>query len=89
MINKIDPNGPAMPQIATHGQMHESGNLYGDTYSYGGLSIRAELAAMAMQGILSSWPPNKPISYEYVGMRSVGFADALIAELNKEKEDNQ
>lgn len=49
-----------------------------------GLTKREMFAAMAMQGILSSWPMNSEMKVEGVAQQSGAFADALLAELAKE-----
>lgn len=51
-----------------------------------GLTIRQQFAAMAMQGILSSWDTQSfptPGSIQDVVKKAVFTADALIIELNK------
>lgn len=81
-------NAPSQPQIGTHGQMHESGNLYGDTYSIGGMTIRQQFAMAAMQGLLANTAVTFPFGYpeliKGVAIDAVSHADALIAALNKE-----
>lgn len=51
---------------------------------YEGLTKREYFAAIAMQGHLSSMPSGVIDKPEYVAIKSVAYADALIAELNKE-----
>lgn len=60
---------------------------YENTSIEGGLTIRQEFAAMAMQGLFSSmnrddFPPNLE-NVEYCAKLGVTAADALIKELNK------
>ncbi len=50
---------------------------------FSGLTKREQFAAMAMQGLLSS--KDWGLSLECVVSRSVYFADALLAELEKSK----
>lgn len=49
-----------------------------------GLTIRAELAARALQGLLSSWGQHDVTSMEELASDAVRAADALIEQLNKE-----
>lgn len=65
---KINPDDPAFP-LPSFGEP--------------GLTIRAELAARAMQGLLAS-REGSSLDYEQVASEAVRCADALIAELNKE-----
>lgn len=67
----IDKNEPAYPVI-------EEESFRGNICT--GLTIRAELAARAMQGFLSS---NEWADEIETAIKSVKYADALIAELNK------
>lgn len=46
----------------------------------GGLTIRQQFAAMAMQAGITADPDRKP---EYIANDAVLYSDALIAELNK------
>ena len=82
----ITGNESAFPEITTDKERDVYDNVYGNTYSYGGLTIRQQFAAMAMQGILSSCDPdNNPfISPVDCAVQSVKCADALINELNKQ-----
>ncbi len=79
---KTDPNAPARP-IRTFSQNQSTGE--GTIYEYAetGLTIRAELAARAMEGWLASFQDSK-CHFEQLAEFSVRCADALIAELNKE-----
>lgn len=56
-----------------------------DSQFDGGLTIRQEFAARAMQGIIGSEMIIGKHSYNDVAAASVTMADALIAELNKPK----
>lgn len=73
----IQPNEPAFPfwPVAEFKQPDP------------GLTIRAELAARAMQGILANHiamdMPHNPSQQQYVAECAVQLADALISELNK------
>lgn len=86
---KVNPNDPAMPikdigfnveseEIAMHEQ-HANVNL-----NFPGMSIRTELAARAMQGLLSNPQENRPV--DRVAQTAVLMADVLIIELNKPTE---
>ena len=50
----------------------------------GGSTKREYFAAMAMQGLLASWPENGRLNPDKTAERATLFADALIAALNKE-----
>lgn len=52
-----------------------------------GLTKREYFAAMAMQGVLSSWPENARIDIGDTGKVSVEFADALLAALEESSDD--
>jgi hypothetical protein len=71
----INPNDPAFPIV----DANEKSSIAP------GLPIRAQLAAMAMQGILANSPDwdGKDTSINWISVHSVKYADALIAELNK------
>lgn len=73
---KIDPNAPAYP---TGEELDR--NLEISVRKVGGMTIRTQIAAMAMQGLLAQtyWT-----STQLVAEYAVDLADALIAELNKE-----
>lgn len=80
----INPNDPAFP-FAWEGKQTEDGKEISIvTHKQSGLSIRAELAARAMQGYLSAQHRgyNKD-TLDWIAKASVEYADALIAELNK------
>lgn len=71
---KIDPNEPAYP-VAESEYMHYQT----------GLSIRTELAARAMQGLLAACSDAEsdfPTAISCAGL-SLEYADALIEALNK------
>lgn len=53
------------------------------TYNIPGATVRTQLAAMAMQGILSNPSLIDSDNWDWVTKQSVQVADALIAELNK------
>jgi len=53
-------------------------------WHYKGISKREYIAAKAMQGILAGWG-YYPSNVENAAKQAVQQADALIAELNKEK----
>lgn len=76
---KIDPNAPAFPSE------HDT-----DKYPHG-LTVRAEFAKAAMQGILSNGPYLASIGTmtktgiaQVIARHAAEHADALISELNKE-----
>lgn len=79
-MNKIRGNECAFPLVLPHAEADHTK----------GVTIRQYFAAMAMQGILSNhWCQSDfngtlmAINQEQVAKQSVGYADALIAELNK------
>lgn len=75
----IDPNEPAFP-----GGISATAKATDDAPpTQAGISIRAYLAAKAMQGILAGEGGND-IKTKLLASWSVECADALIAELNKE-----
>jgi len=80
----IDPNAPANPvsRRTKEKWMDERGYAREGVVQVlaGGLTIRAELSARAMQGFLSS---NEWADEIETAIKSVKYADALIAELNK------
>lgn len=67
----IDPNDNAFP--------------FDDKGPHYGLSKREYFAAMAMQGICANSIPGSHHMSQATAMDAVDYADALIAELNKEK----
>lgn len=90
---KIDGNDPAYPT----GEVLDGGGQVKD-YKVSGLSVRAELARAAMQGLLSGkyWTSDGETTFIQSGIgwnfdktpsgvakMSVQMADVLIAELNK------
>lgn len=75
---KIDPNAPAMPNPEL------SKSHFGHVEAYLGLTIRQELAARAMQGILARNGVGGKEQETSTAQYAVAYADALIAELNKE-----
>lgn len=48
------------------------------------ITKRELFAAMAMQGILSSWPENSRLLMDKTAEQAIAFADALIAALKGE-----
>lgn len=78
---QINPNDPTFPTLSYQ--------------TSSGISIRTQLAAMAMTGLLSNQTVIESIANnekgdptrtaQNVAKSSVRFADALIEELNKEK----
>lgn len=80
----INPNDPALP--STTKELHETELNMGEYYvykSYPGLSIREELAARAMIGILGRSTIQIVSDYGNVASLSVKYADALIKELSR------
>lgn len=73
---KLDKNDAAYPTV--------TGIEYGCPIIEGGLTIRAELAARAMQGLLSSLGTHDVIAPDEIASDAVNYADALLAELNRE-----
>jgi hypothetical protein len=66
---KIDPNAPAYP--ASNAQCH-------------GLTIRADIAARVLAGIVAGQNGSLDGSMSVDAKIAVKYADALIAELNRE-----
>ena len=93
IIMKITGNEPATPTTIKVEMITEQAieNMEGRTrweklpemvdVNYSGLSIRQHFAALAMQAGITADPDRKP---EYIANDAVLYADALIAELNKE-----
>jgi len=76
-----NPNDPAFLE---HTELR-NGSFF---YHSKGLTKREYFAAMAMQGLLAMLSNSNPTTggfYETTALESVRLADALIAELNKEK----
>jgi len=71
-MTKINPNDYAYPQ------MHGIDN----SFVGGGMTIRAQMAAMICAGLVSS--PDSTTTMQEDAQSAVAQADALIAELNKE-----
>ena len=79
-------NMPAMPQ---------SGDAYTDISGYKdipgriengmGLSKREQFAAMAMQGLISSWGAHDVTDCDEIASDAVMMADALLSQLEKAK----
>lgn len=76
-----DPNSPAFPEVYTNGTFRASGESFPDVSSHGGFTKREQLAAMAMQGILSN-PDFEAMRTKAIAAESVHQADALIEALN-------
>jgi hypothetical protein len=96
-MNRINPNDPAYPQYIPGGSVNygDHGAAWGDTRNPG-LSIRAELAARAMQGILANPDLMQGVARgdfaEFdksarftIARFALEHADALIAALNREE----
>ena len=86
-MSKTKDGGPAFP--TTREIRDSSGQLCG-TESFPGMSLRAWLAGMAMQGICSTLTPERvkehydgTLGGKIVAKASVVIADAMIAELEK------
>lgn len=52
---------------------------------FNGLSVREHFAAMAMQGLVTHHGTIGPIDLSETALRAVQMADALLAELAKER----
>ena len=74
---KIDPDAPA------YGEMHVNSTT-GDVRLTEGMTIRAKIAAMAMQGMLVTSYHDDEAPVGECARDAIRFADALIAELNKD-----
>ena len=70
---------PAMPIIDAEGRCSLFGN---ENLSASGLTKREMFAMAAMQGILS----NPRYTYEQLARHAVNYADALLAELEKQND---
>lgn len=77
---KINPNDPLVRSTRTE---YNGLSTSPTVAEYGGLSIRAELAARFMSAILVRDPKTYNMPAE-VAHDAVIFADALIAQLNKD-----
>ena len=75
---KIDPNQPAYP---LHPKILNPCSSSHQIEKAKGMSIRAEIASRAMEGMLAN--SSYDSSYEHIAKGAVIAADALIAELNK------
>lgn len=73
-----DNSGPAFPSKRQQDPYRNAQVL-----DPAGLTKRELFAAMAMQGMLSSWPADSKFYPEHTAQRAIEFADALIAELAK------
>lgn len=71
-------NSPAFPQIL----VNERGSVI-----EGGLTKRELFAAMAMQATLSRNPGEVRFTADSVAVASIEYADALLAELEKESKE--
>lgn len=71
-----NPNDPAFPIIVNALEIHSS---------RAGLSKREYFAAMAMQGLIAGSQGRVKWNETQFAMGAINLADALIAELNKEK----
>lgn len=74
-MQKINPNDPAFPFVEPDTTCNVNT----------GMSIRTQLAATAMKGLLASKQPDSGYNPSFVAEQALEYADALINELNKEK----
>jgi len=82
--------GPAFPIPEQRGQQYDPVRCeweQGWVPPQPGMSLRAWLAGLAMNGLLSD--PGVTEGYEKLTKISVQFADALIAELDKDQPDTE
>lgn len=79
MKQKIDPDQPVFSRSAAFGS--------GGDYDLGteGMTLRQYYAGLAMKAYAGSSRNGNPIDYSENAKNAVNMADALIAELNKEK----
>lgn len=77
-------NEPAFPRLehVKHGNFSEARYVW---ETHGGLTKREYFAAMAMQGMLASGISERNSGPVSLAMSAVEQADALIAELEKQK----
>jgi len=71
---------PAMPKGIA---VSPKGNVYGIRESESGLTKREHFAAMAMQGLLSSFGVHDVTAYDEIASDAVMAADALLKEIEK------
>lgn len=78
-----NPNDPAFPEVFTNGSFYDNNaqKSFAEVASTTGFTKREQLAAMAMQGVISS-DTDSQLDYQQVAKFSVGYADALIEALN-------
>ena len=80
----INPQGTAYPQpIAFHPDSASPQTSWGVHTDFGGMDIRTQIAAMAMQGLLSN-SALKDVHIDDISRISVKAATSLLNELNKE-----
>jgi Pyruvate/2-oxoacid:ferredoxin oxidoreductase gamma subunit len=87
MENKNQPIHPVMMQKIGNNdyRAHQLGDPKQYTIPMAGLTKRELIAAMAMQGYLASFAgSHSDPSAESVAVHSVGYADALLKELEKQ-----
>lgn len=73
----INPKDPAFP--ISNLELTQDGKLVLNKANPG-MDIRTKIAAMAMQGLLSAGNRDP----EYISLKAIEYADALIDRLNKE-----
>ena len=79
-------NESAHPEIETDPVcLNRDGELYGRTYSFGGMTLREHYAGLAMQGILACPGITSMPGASSLAQAAVNNADRLIEELAKEK----
>lgn len=77
---KINPNDPATGFGYSNEQLHQSTS---------GITIRTQIATMAMQGMLSDNKNYGNGSAEDTARESVAYADALIKKLNETSNERE
>lgn len=79
---EIDDGGMAFPGIETDDAYNDERQMYGRTYSYGGMSLRDYFAAKAMHGILAAALEEPDLSAETLdaglAKNAYAIADAMI-----------
>lgn len=86
MSAKINTGGSAFPEITTDVANDGNGNIYGQVYSYGGMTLRDYFAGQALNGICNSCnclPSDKDMPE--IARRAYISADAMLAERDKKK----
>lgn len=86
MADKPKDGGPAFPGSSTMKLVQNAGEETSHIeFKHGGMSLRDYFAGQALAGILATSDKNLR-SHNFYEKEAVGFADALLAELEKNVE---